>query len=226
MRTVKFYNWSKPLKERMAGYKVCGPYYTELPPLPGSPGWRTTTSGGAGGYMSNGELSEGSRVRLRVKRADEIISLRHTGWYCDDFQDQTIFGIVARLPRGRGFLAGWSMGDGMATSVEASIYADETSAARAADSSAEYVAEQERDYQAEQEAKREAEEKAEQEREAEEKLQETTRTAVNAALSVIDKALACLGHDSAMTGGPCGDALAAALHGIIERAIRSQLGEV
>lgn len=88
---------------------------------------------------------------LRWKRADDVASLRHTGWCCDSYGNQTVFGVVFRLPNNRGFLAGWSMGEGMASSLDYNIYPDEESAAYAADSMAEQVAEDEREYQDEQE---------------------------------------------------------------------------
>lgn len=72
-------------------------------------------------------------------------SIQHKGWYCDNFQYQTIRGIVVRLPHNR-FLAGWSMGEGMASCVDGDIYDDERSAALAADSLAERAAEDEREY--------------------------------------------------------------------------------
>lgn len=90
---------------------------------------------------------------------DDVQGVRidHTGWYTDEYGDsEKIRGIVVRLPHGR-YLAGWSMGEGMASSVDGVIYDDEREAARAADSAAEYAAEQEREYQEEEDAKREEE---------------------------------------------------------------------
>ena len=85
---------------------------------------------------------------LRWRWCDDICnSIRHTGWYCDSFQDSKIRGIVMRLPRNRGFLAGWSMGDGMISEIEYIIYNDERDAAWAADSIAENIAEKEREFQ-------------------------------------------------------------------------------
>lgn len=82
----------------------------------------------------------------------------HTGWFCDDFQFDKIRGLVVRLPHGR-YLAGWSMGEQMASWVDSTeVYTDETEAARAADSLAEYAAEREREYQEEEERKRQEEE--------------------------------------------------------------------
>jgi hypothetical protein len=88
--------------------------------------------------------------------ADDVVSLHHTGWFCDEDESQTMRGIVARLPHGR-FLAGWSMGEGMASEVDGYIYNDEEDAARAADSMAENAAERERDYQQQENRRFEAE---------------------------------------------------------------------
>lgn len=88
---------------------------------------------------------------LRYTYADEVSGsgIRHSGWFTDDTCSDTIRGIVLRLPRGRGFLAGWTMGEGMASSVDYSpIFDDEADAARCADSMAESAAENEREYQA------------------------------------------------------------------------------
>lgn len=171
MRTVKLYNWNKPLAERLKGYNVCGPYYMELPPLPGSTGWKETGRGGIGGYLSsNGkEIKEGSVMRLRVITAQDAMRAcqgeypaRHmSGWIYNDF-GETMYGIVARLPSGRGFLAGWTMGEGMSTSLDADIYDDLEKAARAADSSAESAAEGQRQYEYEEDIRIKEEAEAEQ----------------------------------------------------------------
>jgi len=76
---------------------------------------------------------------------DACSSIHHTGWYCDSFQDSKVRGIVMRLPHNRGFLAGWSIGEGMISEIKYTIYNDETTAAWAADSIAEEVAERERE---------------------------------------------------------------------------------
>lgn len=96
--------------------------------------------------------------------ADEAggVRINHTGWYTDEDGDsEKMRGIVVRLPHGK-FLAGWSMGEGMSSSVEGDIYNDETEAAYAADSIAENAAEREREYQ-EEERVRIKEEEARQE---------------------------------------------------------------
>ena len=129
---------------------VCGPCCHA--PKPGSKGqgfylgsckWGVTV--GDGGFS------------LRARWADEVedSTIDHKGWYCDDFQSDTIRGLVFRLPRGRGFLAGWSMGANMCGSVGCDTYETEIEAARAANAEADAEAENEREanekFQAEQE---------------------------------------------------------------------------
>ena len=104
------------------------------------------------GKMCTGDfyLDSDGMPDLRWKWADEVIDLSHTGWWSDEHGDsEKIRGLVFRLPSGRGFLAGWSMGKGMASSLDYDIYSDEESAAYAADSMAEDVAEQQREFEAE-----------------------------------------------------------------------------
>ena len=126
-----------PLRQRIEarrpGRSLCGPYYHA--PTPGAKG--------RGFYLGRDALG------LRWQWADETegACIRHTGWFTDpDGCGDTIRGIVLRLPHGRGFLAGWSMGEGMASSVDYSpIFDDATDAARCADSMAESAAESERE---------------------------------------------------------------------------------
>ena len=47
----------------------------------------------------------------RVSFADELVSLRHTGWFLDACQNEKARGVVVRLPRGL-FLAGFEDGRG------------------------------------------------------------------------------------------------------------------
>jgi len=94
---------------------------------------------------------------FRPRLAGDIVKLRHNGWYVDDeFQDETTFGIVLRLPHGRGFLAGcsdpynWPKRGFGACLVENYVYADEDTAARCADQIAEKYAEDSREANAKQ----------------------------------------------------------------------------
>ena len=81
-----------------------------------------------------------------VNRSQRHAGIKHKGWYTDEYgEGDTIRGLVMRLPSACGFLAGWSMGEGMASAVEYYVYAEEVSAACAADSMAQYTAERERE---------------------------------------------------------------------------------
>ena len=102
---------------------------------------------------------------LRWSYADEVTSLRHNGWFYDDFGD-SIRGIVMALPHGMGWLAGWTMGKGMASCVHCSIYDDEEEAARAADDAARYAADEQRDYEQAEDERIAAEEAEQQEQDA------------------------------------------------------------
>lgn len=89
----------------------------------------------------------GECKRMRWTWADDIsgAGIRHTGWFCDEFQDHTIRGIVVRLTHGR-MLAGWSMGAGMASLIACDeVFTDEIEAARRADGLAESAADAERE---------------------------------------------------------------------------------
>jgi hypothetical protein len=141
------------MAKRLERYKkpICGPSYHA--PKPEDAGK------GTGFYHE----SSCSPFRLRWSYCDEVPTVRvtHTGWFCDEYQDQKIRGLVFRLPKSRGFLAGWTMGESMASTVECDIYETEREAAYAADSLAESAAEKEREYQEKYEAERLAEEERE-----------------------------------------------------------------
>lgn len=135
--------WTLPrrrgtVRQRLNDYRkpVTGPYFTGAnKPVPKGRSFYLGDHGAPG---------------LRWEWADKIAqSIQHTGWYTDeDGVGETIRGLVFNLPQGRGFLAGWSMGEGMASAVDYYIYDDELSAALAADDYARDAAEKEREYQA------------------------------------------------------------------------------
>lgn len=70
---------------------------------------------------------EGCGFNLRLIRGDGF-----TNWGTG----QEFIPIVARLPHGRGFLAGWTLGEHMAASLDARIFDDEDDAMRAAEDEA------------------------------------------------------------------------------------------
>ena len=135
------HDFSVPMRKRFASREHVGPYC-----------WTPTTPGkGRGFYQSSDGLrcdKAGSTFDLRLELAnDHLHGARLSsinGYYCDRNEDQTLTPIIARLPRGRGFLAGWTMGNGMAASIGADIYATAEDAAYAAHSMAGYDAEESR----------------------------------------------------------------------------------
>lgn len=142
------------MRKRLERYKnpVCGPYYHAPEPVERGLGWRT--------FYLDSDFMPG----MRWKWCDEVCDrIRHTGWFCDEYGDQTIRGLVFRLPNNRGFLHGWSMGESMASAIDThTIYADEVTAAHAADSWAESVAEDQREYEDSERERMEMEEETEQ----------------------------------------------------------------
>jgi len=94
--------------------------------------------------------------RLRWQWCDQVLPrLAHTGWFCDEHQDSKIRGLVLTLPRSRGFLAGWSMGESFASELDCYVYETAEDAARAADSMAERAAENQREFEAKERAEME-----------------------------------------------------------------------
>jgi hypothetical protein len=98
--------------------------------------------------------------------ADELARLDHTGWFVDDFQGETVRGVVYRLPSRKGVLrlvAGYAdpFNDGPACLDFSETFDDEREAAWRADRIAERMAETEREYQATTSARLEHDELAE-----------------------------------------------------------------
>lgn len=86
---------------------------------------------------------------LRWTYCDKVANVRidHSGWFTDEYgEGDKIRGIVLRLPHGKGFLAGWTMGENMISEVEYDVYDREIECAYAADTFAERVAEKEREH--------------------------------------------------------------------------------
>lgn len=121
------------LKRKYQGRKVCGEYYHA--PKPGN---------NSRGFY----LESGGQPFTRWYWCDDVkdAGIDHTGWFCDDDHCSKIRGIVAHISHGR-YLAGWSMGGGMASGIEYRVFHCPIDAARYADSLAESVAESEREYQ-------------------------------------------------------------------------------
>lgn len=120
--------------------------------------WQPTEPGkGRGFYQSSNGLyvdPHGSTFDLRLECANDHLAhysrlSQINGYYIDEFCEDTAKPIIARLPKGRGFLAGYTLGEGMCAALDSVIYSDEESAAFAAHSDAESMAENEREYREE-----------------------------------------------------------------------------
>jgi len=143
--TIALLDYGRPLADRKAARRHVGPYK-----------WRPSAPGkGRGFYSGSHALTmdpRGSSLALRLEDANDHLRDRRrfvSGYYADDYQDATLEPIIARLPSGRGFLAGWTMGANMCGSLGPEVYADSESAASAAHDAAEYAAERERERQSE-----------------------------------------------------------------------------
>lgn len=135
----------RPAARRLADRRrlVCGEYYrAPAPAVDGQPRAGLT-------FYLESDFMLGSRWQW-ADQVDERI--RHTGWWCDDDGDGwKLRGLVIALSHGR-WLAGWSMGEGLASFVEARVVWNPREAARLADRLAELAAEEEREHQAAREA--------------------------------------------------------------------------
>jgi len=142
-KEIVLVDYRRPLAERAKARKSTGPYR-----------WRPSQPGkGRGFYQASNSLSmdrAGSSFDLRLEPAgDHLRGSRLAyinGYFCDPYGDgDTLQPIIARLPSGRGFLAGWTMGAGMCASLDAYIWETEEEAARAAHDMAESDAEREQE---------------------------------------------------------------------------------
>ena len=149
---IILHDYSKPLATRTRKYT--GPYR-----------WKPSEPGkGRGFYMDSKRMicaPHGSGFDLRLEDANDLLPShsrlsRINGYYINRYQDESLKPIVARLPHGRGFLAGWTMGQGMASSLDSYIWKDAEEAARAAHDLAESDADEM--FEAEEDAEEESEE--------------------------------------------------------------------
>lgn len=94
-------------------------------------------------------LDDAGQPFTRWQWCDDVegAGIDHTGWWVDDYCDGKMRGVVILLPHGR-FIAGWSMGEHMASTIEPPLFDDIVEAARYADSCAELAVDNEREYQA------------------------------------------------------------------------------
>lgn len=94
---------------------------------------------------------------------DNAAGLRIVDSECGEFQDddnESFYGLVARLPKSRGYLAGWHMGVGMGATLECRVYAELAQAEQAANDAARTACYDESEYQREYRAARELHEQA------------------------------------------------------------------
>lgn len=144
------HDFSRPLHERLQQREYTGPYYWN-PSKPGT---------GRGFYQSSHGLwcdKRGSTFDLRLEFANEHLGrtrLSHINGYFSDLDGEgdTLQPIIARLPHGRGFLAGWTMGAGMCAAIDSDIHETIEDAARAAHDMAERDAEKNRESAAQSDA--------------------------------------------------------------------------
>lgn len=83
---------------------------------------------------------------------DILTNIRHTGWFVDNFQEETARGVVYQLPARNGakqYIAGYQLPcDDTCVCLSFDITDDKTTAAMWADSMTELMAEEEREYDA------------------------------------------------------------------------------
>lgn len=122
-KTITLIQMERPLRERAFARKRVGPYYMT-----------PRAAGGYCGFYSGDDgqpAAHGSAFALRMVDANDCLEsydrLRNiTGYYCDpDGDGDTLQPVVFRLPRGRGFLPGWTMGPSMCGCVDRDVLLDD-----------------------------------------------------------------------------------------------------
>lgn len=150
--TMREFDFSRPMSDVRKSRK--SPYYREIQLVTDQ-----RTIGFYCGSSSRDVLfcdRQGSAIDLRLERANEhlpnsrLSSIR--SYYCDEDGCMSMEPIVARLPRARGFLAGWTMGSGMCASLDCTLWDDAEEAARYAHSLTESAAQREYEYRESEEA--------------------------------------------------------------------------
>lgn len=149
---ITMIDYSRPLSVRAQSRKHAGPY-TWTPVQRATRDGRNTRCEGRGFYQSSDGLwmdERGSSFSLRLDYANthHPINTRHTGTYAHSWGDDEFTAIVARLPHGRGFLAGYTLGRGMCASLSGEIFDTIEDAARAAYDEAERACEADAEFTA------------------------------------------------------------------------------
>lgn len=143
---IILHDYAQPLRKRLESRRYCGPYRWQ-------PSRPMTGRGFYCGPVETVMARHGAGLDLRLMLANSVLPsysrlARINGYFCDEYGDGTLIPIVARLPRGRGFLAGWTMGANMCATLDSQIHETARDAAIAAHDLAERDAEQERERQA------------------------------------------------------------------------------
>lgn len=131
---IAIIDYKKPIKKR---HQFGGHYYIPSHvPFRGG-GWAT--------YETQHTDETGNRFRLRISAANNHLrnypTLRRNEYYMPGLDsDDEYTPVIFRLPRGRGFLAGYTLGYGMLCCLSAIIYDDPEEAAYAAHQEAEHYA--------------------------------------------------------------------------------------
>lgn len=94
-------------------------------------------------FVDNNELDNYRFVGEAHKVAPR--SIRHTGWWCDEYQDTKATGVVFLLPHGR-YIYGYKLSDQDGAYLDFDYTDCEITAANMADDMAQRVAEEEREY--------------------------------------------------------------------------------
>lgn len=151
---ITMLDYGRPLRDRLRDRRIVGPYtWTPSEPNKG----RGFYQGSKGLYCD----PRGSTFDLRLELANDHLPGSRladiNGYYVDSLESDTYRPIVARLPKGRGFLAGATMGAAMCAFLDGHIWETIEDAARGAHSEAEDAAERNREAE-EQETEEEDEE--------------------------------------------------------------------
>lgn len=145
------HDYRRPLAERARSRKSAGPYHRRPCQRTGErhPGFGFYTESAEGTGCCFRMASHGSNADLRLLKVDATSRREYFIGDPDglDHDSCRFYPVIARLPRQRGFLAGWVMGHGMCGSMDGIIYADEYEAAKAARDEARSTAEAEAEYQ-------------------------------------------------------------------------------
>lgn len=144
---IAFIDFSLPVVERARKRRFCGP--------------RRFTPATAGRplsfYMRDDHAMAmerfGCAISLRLYKANAFLKTHdkrlRNKYPCDFYGDLFAEPIIAMLPRGNGYLAGWSLGGNMVSQLDRTIYDTAEEAAAAAHEEASYCAQREREELAE-----------------------------------------------------------------------------